>query len=295
MTLRPLPRDLVGPALDDLAAPLARQFPSFAAFLDWQAGLTAAIATGRISGLATPDLTAVLLYQEQDGLATILAALGEAGDAFLAEAFAWLQARLTALIWDEWVGPDWPTRLAHLGARGYELQTRVQELARAPHEAPPTDLAIEVWRPAHVEPVVELLIQANAGRPAGLFFTYPLAPTPETYRAALEEVLAGRKGTFMPEASHVAYIDGQLAGVGLMLRQSDHQALIFEMATLPAARGRGVGHQLVRAKQRALRALGFTHLAFITTADNAGVHRLYREEEIVERTSTRGGYWLRGT
>jgi ribosomal protein S18 acetylase RimI-like enzyme len=290
--LRPLPRD-AGPLLDPLTAPLVRQFPDAAAFLDWQAGLEAAIATGRITGLATDAFEAVLLYQEQDGLATILAGLGQTSDAFLEACLDHLQGRLDALIWDAWVGPDWADRLAHRGVRPYELVTSVQEVARVP--AAPVASGIRPWRPEDADEVAPLLVAANAGTLAGLFLTYPAAPTPAAYAGALARLLAGEEGAFMPEASHVALVDGRIASVLLAVRRGPTTGCLYELATHPAARGRGLGRQLVEAMQASLRELGLPHLSFITTADNAPLHRLYLPETIIERSTTRGGYWLRGT
>ncbi|MDB5099361.1 MAG: Acetyltransferase family [Cyanobacteria bacterium RYN_339] len=295
--LRPLPRD-AGPQLDPLTAPLVKAFPDGTAFFAWQVGLEAAIASGQVTGLARyagDDLEAVMLIQEQGGLATILVGLGACTDAFLEACLDDLQGRLDALIWDEWVGADWPARLAHRGIRAYELETRVQELARTPVEAPDPALAIRPWRPEDAADVIPLLATANATTLAGLFLTYPIAPTPAAYAATMQAILAGEKGDFLPEASHVAYLDGRLAGVLLSVRQDAETSILFELATHPWARGKQVGRSLVRAKQQSLRELGIPRLAFITTPDNLPIHRFYREEEIVERSATRGAYWLRGT
>jgi ribosomal protein S18 acetylase RimI-like enzyme len=280
--IRPLPRD-VGAQLDDMLAPLRREFPSSAAFLDWQAGVEVAVASGRLAGLMTDE--AVLLYQEQGGLATILAAPA-ATDAFLEACLDQLQARLDALIWDAWVGPDWPTRFAHRGLRPYELQTCLQEVARVP-EGPTPDVTIRPLRPD--DEIQTLLVAANTGTLAGLFLTYPAAPTPEAYAAALQAQ------ELFWEASHVAEIEGRLAGFVLAVRQDDDTGFLYDLATHPRARGRQVGRYLVQAMQASLRELGLRYLRFITTADNAAVHRLYAPESIVERTVSRGGYWLRGT
>lgn len=296
LTLRPLSWQ-EGGLLLLLLDELAPHFPDAEAFSGWKDSLLAGLMLGRNAfvGLWEDDEpVAGLLLEGSPAHRTVLAAVGPLDEHTLPAVMAAVQARTSAITYDESTGPDWLPMLAPLGFEAFARQTFVQAQDRvAFRELPETTLIIEPWADRHREPVVKLLAEANAGTLDGLFLTMPEWPTPEACARVLDATLAGQEGHFMPWASFVAREGEAFRGVILAVEaEPGRQVLLFDLAVHPAARGQNLSRRLVHTMQRAMIERGYAELLFMTMAENTPVQRLFRREEIVRYEEARGGYWI---
>lgn len=281
-----------------LLAPFAPQFPSPEAFSGWTDGLVASLMFGKAAVMGLWDDAALvggLLLEGSREHRTVLAALGTVTDADLTRLMAALQARTSAITYDADTGPTWQEPLAPLGFQPFVRQTFVQELARVEfRDLPDTAVALTPWEDGDREAIVALLATANVGTLDGLFLTMPEWPSETACAGVLDALLAGTDGRFLPWASFVAREGEALRGVILAIEsEPGRQALLFDLAVHPAARGQNLSRRLVHTMQRALVAHGFSELLFMTMAENTPVQRLFRREEIVRLDESAGGYWIR--
>lgn len=76
----------------------------------------------------------------------------------------------------------------------------------------------------------------------------------------------------------IAELDGVAVGYAMMFyRRTTTIGRLYSIATLPQARGRGVGDALMAACERAARKRGCTILRLEVRQDNAGAIRLYEK------------------
>lgn len=300
-TIRPLSWQeggLFAPLLEELAG----LFPTPAAFAAWREAVLAGLMIGRYAFIGLWDAhseapRAGLLLEGSKDHRTVIAELGTLEGSELNAVMGVLQGRTRAVTFDADLGADWAERLEPLGFKPFVRQTFVQDQALVEYrDVPEGSLVLEPWDDSHREPVVALLAAANAGTLDGLFLTMPDWPSPEACAAALDTMLSGREGHFLPWASFVAREGEAFRGVILGVEsEPGRQALLFDLAVHPAARGQNLSRRLVHAQQRALVAHGFSELLFMTMAENTPVQRLFRREEIVKYEESRGGYWIRPT
>lgn len=92
----------------------------------------------------------------------------------------------------------------------------------------------------------------------------------EALRQVWAEELAEPGRTYL-----VAELDGRLAGYALLVRKSDEEALLEVQATVPAARGRGVGRALFEAMMRAAHADGHGRLTIDWRSTNLEAARFW--------------------
>ncbi|MOA03876.1 putative acetyltransferase [compost metagenome] len=241
------------------------------------------------------ELVSGLLLEGSKEHRTVLAALGEPTETEIFRLMEAVQQRASAITFDEETGAEWLQPLAPLGFKPFARQTFVQAQSLVEfRELAPTPLILEAWDDRHREAIVELLATANAGTLDGLFLTMPEWPSLAVCAQVLDDLLAGREGHFLPWASFVAREGEALRGVILAVEsEPGRQALLFDLAVHPRARGQNLSRRLVHTMQRALIDRGFAELLFMTMAENTPVQRLFRREEIVGYEESRGGYWIR--
>jgi ribosomal protein S18 acetylase RimI-like enzyme len=296
-TIRPLSWQ-EGGLLPPLLAPFAPQFPSAEAFTGWTEGLIAWLMTSKVAVMGLWDdqaLVGGLLLEGSREHRTVLATLGAVTDADLTRLIEALQARTKAITYDTDTGPTWQSVLAPLGFRPFVRQTFVQDLGLVEfRDLPETALTLTPWKDSDREAIVALLATANVGTLDGLFLTMPEWPSEAACAGVLDALLAGTDGRFLPWASFVARDGAALRGVILAVEsEPGRQALLFDLAVHPAARGQNLSRRLVHTMQRALLAHGFSELLFMTMAENTPVQHLFRREEIVRLEESGGGYWIR--
>lgn len=278
-------------------ATLATHFPDAAAFQAWQAAIADQAIRGdlAVQGLWRDGaLEGGLVVQPNRGHSVVLIGLGNLdADGFRA-AIAALQAASVALSWDAATGPDWVDWAAGLGIKPFERQAFIQDLALVP-PTPVDTPGLRPWEPTDRAAVTPLLAGANARTLDGLFLTLPEPPDEAACAAVLGRLLDGPG--FLPGASFVVS-DGQgiaavVLAAHLAVDGTAEVPTLFELAVAPRARGQGLARVLVARLQAALRTAGHTRLGFLTTHRNAPVHRLYHPDQIVWRSATHGGYWIR--
>lgn len=286
-------REAAVPLLNELAP----HFPDAATFESWRAGTLASLITGfmGVVGLwAGEELRGALLVQGHEGFRTVIAVMGTVDGPGLRMAFEVLQAESRLIVWDEEVGAGWLAQLEDFGAKPYVRQTFVQVLAEVAFKDVAEDgVALRRWDESGLtEAAIAAMALDNAESLGGIFLTSPKAPTLANCQSAFERAAKGLMGEVLPFASFVAEEDGRMAGA-LLCVQGEHerQGMLFELYVDPAYRGRQLSRRLVMAMQRGLLAAGYTENQFLTTAANAPVHRLFRQEEIASYEESTGGFW----
>lgn len=102
------------------------------------------------------------------------------------------------------------------------------------------------------------------------------ADTPEQNTRVLQEILDGRLGRFLDEASMVVLdTDRRAVGFVLTAEQSSRVGIFLDLAVAPAWRGRGVGRFLLQWGNRALCALGYSSVRLWVTDANTPARALY--------------------
>jgi ribosomal protein S18 acetylase RimI-like enzyme len=103
-----------------------------------------------------------------------------------------------------------------------------------------------------------------------------VADTIEEDRRGLEELLQGRLGRFLDEASELLVTgDDRLVGAILVSEQDARHAMVCDIAVEPAERRRGIARFLIRRSLRALLGLGYGYLRLWVTEANAPARSLY--------------------
>lgn len=106
-----------------------------------------------------------------------------------------------------------------------------------------------------------------------------LADTPEENRRVIEEILEGRLGLFLEEASiALASEDGHLVGAVLTAQETPQRGIFVDLAVAPDYQRRGLARYLLRFGYRALLALGYTTATLWVSESNVGARALYAEE-----------------
>ncbi len=102
---------------------------------------------------------------------------------------------------------------------------------------------------------------------------------PETVQAdreVLSEIVGGRLGRFLDEASTALVTPaGHLVGVLMSAEQSPRRAVFLDLVVHPAHRRRGIGAYLLEFGLRATRALGYSEVRLWVTAANTPARTLY--------------------
>ena len=103
-----------------------------------------------------------------------------------------------------------------------------------------------------------------------------VAETVEGDQEVLGEIVAGRLGRFLSEASTALVTDpGHLVGVLLTAEQSPRRAVFLDLVVHPAHRRKGIGTYLMEFGLRATRALGYTEVRLWVTEANTPARTLY--------------------
>ncbi len=122
-----------------------------------------------------------------------------------------------------------------------------------------------------------------------------LGPDPERHRRILTEVVRGRLGRFLPEASWALAdtASGQLVGASLSTELSPRRTLLVDFMIDPAFRGRGLGGNLLDSTLRSLHALGYEAVTLWVSAENTPARRLYARHGFAPFESSRIFLWER--
>ncbi len=103
-----------------------------------------------------------------------------------------------------------------------------------------------------------------------------VADTPEEDTRILEEIVDGRLGRFLPEASTALVSPHEhLLGVVLVAEQSAARAVVLDLVVHPAHRRHGLGQSLLDHAVRASTALGYHEVRLWVTTANGPARRLY--------------------
>jgi putative acetyltransferase len=134
------------------------------------------------------------------------------------------------------------------------------------------DLSLEIRREDLLSAVAQQLILALN---AELEARYPEEGA-NFFRLDPDEVSEGRGGFF------VAYLDDEPVGCGAVRRSEPGVAEIKRMYVAPAARGRGVGKQIVQKLEFIARQLGVTRLVLETGPRQPEAIAVYKNSGFVE-------------
>jgi ribosomal protein S18 acetylase RimI-like enzyme len=100
--------------------------------------------------------------------------------------------------------------------------------------------------------------------------------TPTGCHHILEALLSqGSCGPLVPDASALAYVDGQAVGFVVATASAPRQGHLAHVAVLPAYQGQGIGRQLVEGCRAQLQAQHFDTLSLIVSRANAAALALY--------------------
>jgi ribosomal protein S18 acetylase RimI-like enzyme len=103
-----------------------------------------------------------------------------------------------------------------------------------------------------------------------------VADTLEEDRQSLEEILAGRLGRFLDEASCALLKDGRELVGGILVSEHDPRtAVVLDLLVEPSERRHGLGRFLLLWGLRALTALGYTTVRLWVTEANRPAGALY--------------------
>lgn len=166
-------------------------------------------------------------------------------------------------------------RLLHdLGFRRFaRSEMSFPDDAPLPSEVPPPGITLRAYRATDDGSAARVHARAFGDSFDRFLFLADLDPMRDG-EIAIREIVGGRYGDFLPEASSVAESDGSLVGVVLALRTS-RGALIADVATDPAFKGRGVGRAVVARSVRVLRELGVGPARLVVTEGNRRAIELY--------------------
>jgi ribosomal protein S18 acetylase RimI-like enzyme len=103
-----------------------------------------------------------------------------------------------------------------------------------------------------------------------------VADTVDEDRRGIEELLAGRLGRFLDEASEALVTsDDHLVGAILVSEQDPRHAMVCDLVVEPAERRHGIARFLLVRSFRALHALGYNFLRLWVTEANVPARSLY--------------------
>jgi ribosomal protein S18 acetylase RimI-like enzyme len=103
-----------------------------------------------------------------------------------------------------------------------------------------------------------------------------VAETVEDDRTIVSEIVEGRLGLFLDEASTALVTTaGHLVGILLTAEQSPRRCIFHDLVVHPAHRRKGLGHSLVEFGFRAARALGYSEVRLWVTESNTPARALY--------------------
>lgn len=133
----------------------------------------------------------------------------------------------------------------------------------------PADL--RTFHPDDVPDLAALMLDAYAGT-----VDFEAGATLGDATAELQALLRGEYGTFLPEFSRVAEVQGHLVGAVLVTRWGP-DALPFVAFTMTAAKakGQGIARQTMTAVLVALQQAGEGAIQLVVMADNTPAVRLY--------------------
>lgn len=141
--------------------------------------------------------------------------------------------------------------------------------------APPAPAGAEVV--AATDVTLEALADLDRRAFAGTLDAVLVGGEPLAYREILDDMLAGRVGRFVGEAS-IAVIERdpvRLVGAVVATEQSIRRAVLADFVVDPERRRRGLGRFQMRWVLRALRALGYDSVRLWVTDANAPARALY--------------------
>ena len=106
-----------------------------------------------------------------------------------------------------------------------------------------------------------------------------VADTVEEDRTVVSEIVEGRLGLFLDDASTALVTSqGHLVGILLTAEQSPRRSVFLDLVVHPAHRRRKLGHYLVLFGLRAARALGYVDVRLWVTETNVPARTLYERE-----------------
>lgn len=123
----------------------------------------------------------------------------------------------------------------------------------------------------------ESLVELDYRAFHGTIDAYLIGTDRAEYARMMEELLSGRLGRFVDEASTtiVEADTGSLWGGILTAEQNPRLAIILDVMVEPSHRRRGLGRYLVRWQFRALSALGYSTVRLWVTQENVAARTLY--------------------
>lgn len=100
----------------------------------------------------------------------------------------------------------------------------------------------------------------------------------------IEEVYLENKGEFL-----VAELDGEIVGMGALLRKDRSTAEVRRMRVAPECQGEGVGKLVLDKLQEKAREYGYRKLVLDTTTKQVAAQRLYLKNGFKEVERTQAG------
>jgi ribosomal protein S18 acetylase RimI-like enzyme len=131
------------------------------------------------------------------------------------------------------------------------------------------------YRPDDAPEVARVHEKAFAGRFDRYLFLNDLDPARDA-EILVRDLVGGRWGEFLPEASIVVEEDGRTVGSVLVIR-TPRGPLIADVAADPAFAGRGIGRTALEESLRALRDLGERRARLAVTEGNQRALALYEK------------------
>jgi ribosomal protein S18 acetylase RimI-like enzyme len=184
------------------------------------------------------------------------------------------------ILWDNFRMLDTQPLFSFLGERGFHRFNRYEMIFSAGRALPPSPL--DAKTPGRIRNVgpgdLEALSRLNAICFSGSIDSYLLATTNdqlENARELMRDLINGKYGRFMEEASFGLEVDGEVVGTSIITRNADY-TLLADVAVHPGYRSKGHARRLIRASLEVLLREPGIPLYLNVTRENSHAFRLYR-------------------
>ncbi|MFO7743654.1 MAG: GNAT family N-acetyltransferase [Anaerolineae bacterium] len=163
-----------------------------------------------------------------------------------------------------------------LGLRSLERLVMSLDLPRSlPEPTLPSRYELIPWSDGHMESVIDLIHDANAGTVDQL--VYPEMKTLEGTHRMVQAVRDGATASFDDAASPILLHDGGPCGALLFTRPAPDQGFVAEMAVAKAHRRKGLGEALLTQALLTAQGRGVRRVRLGVTKENVPAVNLYRK------------------